>query len=145
MCVGLPGGLQQPPPALFSLTGRPIYYKRWFAGWQTVAQVVCHHLIKILGNCYAKRSHSSSYGVFVEMRTLMTFGKCSGFCRNSFQTTSIAAAEEEGRKMKSSMLACSRGALLLLLDSNNKSTNSLLGGLLVGLLFNLKAVFEVPK
>ena len=117
MCVGLPGGLQQPPPALFSLTGRPIYYKRWFAGWQTVAQVVCHHLIKILGNCYAKRSHSSSYGVFVEMRTLMTFGKCSGFRRNSVQQTTPAVID--GRKMKSSMLAT-----LLLLDSNNKSTSS---------------------
>ena len=40
----------------------------------------------------------------------MTFGKCSGFCRNSFQTTSIAAAaaaaEEEGRKENEIKYAC---------------------------------------
>ena len=37
----------------------------------------------------------------------MTFGKDSGFRRNSFQTTSIAAAaEEEGRKENEIKYAC---------------------------------------
>ena len=103
-----------------SLTGRLADNRlagRGATGWHR--RRFCHRLIKIRnGNCYAKRSHSSSYGVFVEMRTLMTFGKCSGFRRNSVQQTTPTVLID-GRKMESSMLAT-----LLLLDSNNKSTSS---------------------